>query len=165
MSLFAADFHSRRVSNLLLAPGSWTHTGAVLDVIPRKLAPGGKFWLNSHTREWATEADAPSHAALDLREFRGQPNTAEFQLRKIRIISKNVFYNCCPEPYPVIEMEFELQVRLFLPPPSSPTFSPVPPALLPSLSVLFPLLTTRACAGALAREFKRAECVHLQACI
>ena len=134
------------MTTLLLEPGSWTHAGTVVDVVPRRLDSGSKFWLNSHTKQWATAADAPRHAPIDLREFNGQPNTAEFQLNKIRIKSKNVYYNCCPDPYPVIQMEFELQVLLsYLPSAAStraPPLCPLCVCLFPSRPCLRQILLT-----------------------
>jgi len=78
----------------------------VLDVIPRRVK---NFWLDADTRQLSNETNSPPHAAVDMAEFSSQANSAEFGLRTIRIMTKNIYYGCCPEPYPVIEVELGLQ--------------------------------------------------------
>jgi len=87
--------------------GSWSYDGTVVDVKPRPVSPD-KYWLEATSYQWANSSNAPSHASLDLAEFKARPNAAEFDLKAIRVITKNVYYGCCPEPFPVIEIEFEL---------------------------------------------------------
>jgi len=103
MNLTNYPFDSQYCSMTL---GSWAHNGQVLDVVPRPI--GKDFYLDRNLQA-SMPATAPSHAVFDLAQFRAQPNSAEFELKALRVVSKNTFYNCCPEPYPVIEIEFELQ--------------------------------------------------------
>ena len=50
--------------------------------------------------------EIPSKAAIALDAFK---KGAEFSIEKVKTISKNSFYSCCPEAYPTIVFEFTVQ--------------------------------------------------------
>ena len=85
--------------------GSWTLNGDQLDVVPR--AVGAGFWLTRDLQA-ANASEAPGHSFFDLGYYRAQPNSAEFELKSLRVVTRNKYYSCCAEPYPVVEVEFEL---------------------------------------------------------
>lgn len=72
--------------------GSWSHNGLLLDVAPRLIA---------------REPDSPksNRSAVDLSVFEG---FQEWKLVTTRSIWKDLYYTCCPEPFPVIIVELEI---------------------------------------------------------
>ena len=85
--------------------GSWSLNGDQLDVVPR--AVGAGFWLTRDLQA-ANASEAPGHSFFDLGYYRAQPDSAEFELKSLRVVTRNKNYSCCAEPYPVVEVEFEL---------------------------------------------------------
>ena len=77
-----------------------------MNVVPRTVKPE-EFYLTT-SLAFAKPSEAPAHALVDMSQFRAQPNAAEFELVAIRLNITQVYYACCNEPYPVIEVEFEM---------------------------------------------------------
>jgi hypothetical protein len=87
--------------------GSWSWTGDDVNVLPQEV--GSNFWLTSDFQRVNGTREGPGHSAFDLSEFRAKPNSAEFELRALRVMLSNKRYNYEDARYPVLELEFELQ--------------------------------------------------------
>lgn len=75
--------------------GSWSYDGTRLDVVPKK----------QDTSALLMDGDIPDRLPFDLEPYKG---FQEFWLAAVKTIWQNTYYNCCPEPYPVLLVEFDL---------------------------------------------------------
>lgn len=78
--------------------GSMSFDGSLVDVIPRTVGSPPDYFEEAAVYQDKT--------GIDLTQYR---HNKEFSLTKVRIVSQNFYYNCCPEPYPVIVYEITIQ--------------------------------------------------------
>lgn len=106
MNLTSFPFDSQHCGMTI---GSWSHDREILQLQPQPV-DRASFWLDREMQRADYDSLAPPHSVLDLREFRAQPNSAEFALKSLRVVLRNhVYEGYSSAPFPIIEVEFELE--------------------------------------------------------